>query len=234
MAGIAGKTIDQLTQITEIDDSMIIPLSVLDTATGRYVTRGITLPNLFKLIKNEIEATNNRVTETNEEVIKVNGRVDSTNSKIDETAEQFDEKITTVSQEIDQKIDENIGDVKFDINEVKIKNAYQDTALMNTLGYIAYNSTSILRLGGDIHEVAHKLDNTSSYVTDVVAYHIDNVTYSLNELASYTHSGFAENDRVDAEQEKQITTNTEVNAEQEDNLDAINEFHKNPWESWSD
>ena len=56
MAGtIIWKTINQLIQIEDTTGNEILPVSIKDEETCRYVTRSIMLNNILKLIVNAIK-----------------------------------------------------------------------------------------------------------------------------------------------------------------------------------
>lgn len=91
---VSGKTINQLIQIEDITGNEIIPLSMKNKETGKYVTRSITLNNMLKLIVNAIQSTNNRLSEAesnlDEKILNKTSELNSyINSKIDETNTKF-------------------------------------------------------------------------------------------------------------------------------------------------
>ena len=55
MPRIEGKTINELLRVEDITGAEIIPMSVFDEELSAYVTRGITLDNLFKTIYGMIQ-----------------------------------------------------------------------------------------------------------------------------------------------------------------------------------
>lgn len=213
---LSGKTINQLIQIEDITGDEIIPLSLKDEETGKYVTRSITLNNMLKLIVDAIKSTNNRLSEAesslNDKIITTTSELNDTlNSKIDETSLRFSEDIENLKIE-DVKINEQLG---------------------YTVAYTSYNSSAIMCLDNYVHDISSKLDDNSSYIIDV-SY---NLSYSISELASYTSylasyasEAFAENDRVDKQQQEEIITNSYLNAYQQSNIEQLAIVHANPWE----
>ena len=55
MPHIEGKTINELLRVEDITGAEIIPMAVFNEEIGSYVTRGITLDNLFKTIYGMIQ-----------------------------------------------------------------------------------------------------------------------------------------------------------------------------------
>lgn len=213
MAGtIIGKTINQLIQIEDITGNEIIPLSIKDEETGRYVTRSITLNNMLKLIADAIKITNNRLSEAennlNEKIVTTTSELnDALSSKIDETNLKFSEDIENLKIE-DVKINEQLG---------------------YTVAYTSYNASAILCLDTYVHDISSRLDKNSSYITDI-SYSISELASYTSYLASYTNSAFAENDRVDKQQQEEIITNSYLNSYQQNDIEALAYVHANPWE----
>lgn len=216
---ISGKTINQLIQIEDITGNEIIPLSVKNEETGKYVTRSITLNNMLKLIVNAIQSTNNRLSEAesnlNEKITTTASELNSyLNSKIDETNTKFSGDIENLKAE-DIKINEQLG---------------------YTVAYTSYNASAIIRLDTYMHDMSSKVDNTSSYITDI-SYNYNSLSYSISELTSYTsylssyaNAAFAENDKVDKKQQEEIRTNSQVNSYQQSDIEKLTDVHANPWE----
>ena len=216
---ISGKTINQLIQIEDITGNEIIPLSVKNEETGKYVTRSITLNNMLKLIVNAIQSTNNRLSEAesnlNEKIVTTASELNtSLNSKIDETNTRFSGDIENLKAE-DIKINEQLG---------------------YTVAYTSYNASAIIRLDTYMHDMSSKVDNTSSYITDI-SYNYNSLSYSISELTSYTsylssyaNAAFAENDKVDKKQQEEISANSQLNSYQENNINQLAYIHANPWE----
>lgn len=213
MAGtIIGKTINQLIQIEDITGNEIIPLSIKDEETGKYVTRSITLNNMLKLIVDAIKSTNNRLSEAennlNEKIVTTTSELNDTlNSKIDEANLRFSEDIENLKIE-DVKINEQLG---------------------YTVAYTSYNASAILCLDTYMHDISSRLDKNSSYITDI-SYNISELASYTSYLASYTNSAFAENDRVDKQQQEEIITNSYLNSYQQTNIEMLVCAHTNPWE----
>ena len=216
---ISGKTINQLIQIEDITGNEIIPLSVKNEETGKYVTRSITLNNMLKLIINAIQSTNNRLSEAesnlNEKIVTTASELNSSlNSKIDETNTRFSGDIENLKAE-DIKINEQLG---------------------YTVAYTSYNASAIIRLDTYMHDMSSKVDNTSSYITDI-SYNYNSLSYSISELTSYTsylssyaNAAFAENDKVDKKQQKEISANSQLNSYQQYDIEKLTDAHTNPWE----
>lgn len=209
---ISGKTINQLIQIEDITGNEIIPLSVKNEETGKYVTRSITLNNMLKLIVNAIQSTNNRLSEAesnlNEKIVTTASELNtSLNSKIDETNTRFSGDIENLKAE-DIKINEQLG---------------------YTVAYTSYNASAIIRLDTYMHDMSSKVDNTSSYITDM-SYSISELTSYTSYLSSYANAAFAENDKVDKKQQEEISANSQLNSYQENNINQLAYIHANPWE----
>ena len=209
---ISGKTINQLIQIEDITGNEIIPLSVKNEETGKYVTRSITLNNMLKLIVNAIQSTNNRLSEAesnlNEKIVTTASELNtSLNSKIDETNTRFSGDIENLKAE-DIKINEQLG---------------------YTVAYTSYNASAIIRLDTYMHDMSSKVDNTSSYITDM-SYNISELISYTSYLSSYTNAAFAENDKVDKKQQEEISANSQLNSYQENNINQLAYIHANPWE----
>lgn len=209
---ISGKTINQLIQIEDITGNEIIPLSVKNEETGKYVTRSITLNNMLKLIVNAIQSTNNRLSEAesnlNEKIVTTTSELNSyLNSKIDETNTKFSEDIENLKTE-DIKINEQLG---------------------YTVAYTSYNASAIIRLDTYMHDMSSKVDNTSSYITDMYN-DLSELTSYTSYLSSYANAAFAENDKVDKKQQEEINTNSSINSYQEHNITQLAYIHANPWE----
>ena len=216
---ISGKTINQLMQIEDITGEEIIPLSIKDEETGKYVTRSITLNNMLKLIVNAIQSTNNRLSEAenslNEKIMTTTSELnDSLNSKIDEANNKFSEDIDSLKAE-DVKINEQLG---------------------YTVAYTSYNASAIVRLDTYMHDMSSKVDSNISYIEDM-SYNYNILSYDLTELysytsylSSYTNSAFAENDKIDKQQKEDIAYQTYINAYQQTNINELVCVHDNPWE----
>ena len=209
---ISGKTINQLIQIEDITGNEIIPLSVKNEETGKYVTRSITLNNMLKLIVNAIQSTNNRLSEAesnlNEKIVTTASELNtSLNSKIDETNTRFSGDIENLKAE-DIKINEQLG---------------------YTVAYTSYNASAIIRLDTYMHDMSSKVDNTSSYITDM-SYNISELISYTSYLSSYANAAFAENDKVDKKQQEEINTNSYINSYQENNITQLTYIHAKPWE----
>ena len=209
---ISGKTINQLIQIEDITGNEIIPLSVKNEETGKYVTRSITLNNMLKLIVNAIQSTNNRLSEAesnlNEKIVTTASELNtSLNSKIDETNTRFSGDIENLKAE-DIKINEQLG---------------------YTVAYTSYNASAIIRLDTYMHDMSSKVDNTSSYITDM-SYNISELISYTSYLSSYANAAFAENDKVDKKQQEEISANSQLNSYQQSDLEKLTNLQANPWE----
>ena len=209
---ISGKTINQLIQIEDITGNEIIPLSVKNEETGKYVTRSITLNNMLKLIVNAIQSTNNRLSEAesnlNEKIVTTASELNtSLNSKIDETNTRFSGDIENLKVE-DIKINEQLG---------------------YTVAYTSYNASAIIRLDTYMHDMSSKVDNTSSYITDM-SYNISELISYTSYLSSYANAAFAENDKIDKKQQEEISANSQLNSYQQVNIEKLSYIHANPWE----
>ena len=209
---INGKTINQLIQIEDITGNEIIPLSVKNEETGKYVTRSITLNNMLKLIVDAIKHTNGRLTEAendlNNKIVTATSELnDSLNSKIDKTNMKFSGDIENLKAE----------DIK--INE----------QLSYTVAYTSYNASAIVRLGTYMHDMSSKVNDTSSYLTYMSNNLSELVSYT-SYLSSYTNAAFASNDEVDKKQQEEINTNSYINSYQENNITQLTYIHANPWE----
>ena len=209
---ISGKTINQLIQIEDITGNEIIPLSVKNEETGKYVTRSITLNNMLKLIVNAIKSTNNRLSEAesnlNEKIVTTTSELNDTlNSKIDEANLRLSEDIENLKTE-DTKINEQLG---------------------YTFAYTSYNSSAIIRLGEHIHDMSSKLNENSSYITDL-SYNISELESYTSYLSSYTNAAFAKNDEIDKKQQEEINANSQLNSYQQSDIEKLTDVHTNPWE----
>ena len=209
---ISGKTINQLIQIEDITGNEIIPLSVKNEETGKYVTRSITLNNMLKLIVDAIKSTNNRLSEAesnlNEKIVTTASELNtSLNSKIDETNTRFSGDIDNLKAE-DIKINEQLG---------------------YTVAYTSYNASAIIRLDTYMHDMSSKVDNTSSYITDM-SYNISELISYTSYLSSYANAAFAENDKVDKKQQEEISANSQLNSYQQSDIEKLTDVHTNPWE----
>ena len=209
---IIGKTINQLIQIEDITGNEIIPLSLKDKETGKYVTRSITLKNMLKLIVNAIQSTNNRLSEAennlNEKIVTTTSELNDTlNSKIDEANLRFSEDIENLKTE-DVKINEQLG---------------------YTVAYTSYNASAIVCLDTYMHNISSKLDTNLGYITDI-SYNISELESYTSYLSSYINTAFAENDRVDKQQQKEISANSYLNSYQQTNIEQLVDVHTNPWE----
>ena len=202
---ISGKTINQLMQIEDITGNEIIPLSVKNEETGKYVTRSITLNNMLRLIVNAIQSTNNRLSEAesnlNEKILTTASELNSyLNSKIDETNTKVLEDIENLKTE-DIKINEQLG---------------------YTVAYTSYNSSAIILLGEHIHNMSYDCNNLS--------YSISNLATYTSYLSSYTNAAFAKNDEIDKKQQEEISANTQLNSYQQYDIEKLTYAHTNPWE----
>lgn len=209
---ISGKTINQLIQIEDITGNEIIPLSVKNEETGKYVTRSITLNNMLKLIVNAIQSTNNRLSEAesnlNEKIVTTASELNSyLNSKIDDTNIRFSGDIENLKAE-DIKINEQLG---------------------YTVAYTSYNASAIIRLDTYMHDMSSKVNDTSSYITYMYN-DLSELTSYTSYLSSYTNAAFAENDKVDKKQQEEISANSQLNSYQENNINQLAYIHANPWE----
>lgn len=215
----SGKTINQLIQIEDITGNEIIPLSVKNEETGKYVTRSITLNNMLKLVADAIKSTNSRLSEAekdlNEKIVTTASELNDTlNSKIDDTSIKLSDDIESLKAE-DVKINEQLG---------------------YTVAYTSYNASAIVRLDTYMHDMSLKVENSSSYITDI-SYNYTNLSYSISELASYTsylssyvNYSFAENDKVDKQQQEEIIANSQLNSYQQSDIDKLINVQANPWE----
>ena len=209
---ISGKTINQLIQIEDITGNEIIPLSVKNEETGKYVTRSITLNNMLKLIVNAIQSTNNRLSEAesnlNEKIVTTASELNSyLNSKIDDTNIRFSGDIENLKAE-DIKINEQLG---------------------YTVAYTSYNASAIIRLDTYMHDMSSKVNDTSSYITYMYNDLSELASYT-SYLSSYANAAFAENDKVDKKQQEEISANSQLNSYQENNINQLAYIHANPWE----
>ena len=209
---VNGKTINQLIQIEDITGNEIIPLSVKNEETGKYVTRSITLNNMLKLIVNAIQSTNNRLSEAesnlNEKIVTTASELNSyLNSKIDETNTKFSGDIENLKAE-DIKINEQLG---------------------YTVAYTSYNANAIIRLDTYMHDMSSKVNDTSSYIAYMSNNLSELVSYT-SYLSSYTNAALAENDEIDKKQQEEISANSQLNSYQQSDLEKLTNLHTNPWE----
>lgn len=209
---VNGKTINQLIQIKDITGDEIIPLSVKNEETGKYVTRSITLNNMLKLIVNAIQSTNNRLSEAesslNEKIVTTASELNSyLNSKIDDANTKFSGDIENLKAE-DIKINEQLG---------------------YTVAYTSYNANAIIRLDTYMHDMSSKVNDTSSYITYMSNNLSELVSYT-SYLSSYTNNAFAENDEIDKKQQKEISANSQLNSYQQSDIEKLVNMQANPWE----
>lgn len=209
---VNGKTINQLIQIEDITGNEIIPLSVKNEETGKYVTRSITLNNMLKLIVNAIQSTNNRLSEAesnlNEKIVTTASELNSyLNSKIDDANTKFSGDIENLKAE-DIKINEQLG---------------------YTVAYTSYNANAIIRLDTYMHDMSSKVNDTSSYITYMSSNLSELISYT-SYLSSYTNAALAENDEIDKKQQEEINTNSSINSYQEHNITQLAYIHADPWE----
>ena len=209
---ISGKTINQLIQIEDITGNEIIPLSVKNEETGKYVTRSITLNNMLKLIVNAIQSTNNRLSEAesslNEKIVTTASELNSyLNSKIDDANTKFSGDIENLKAE-DIKINEQLG---------------------YTVAYTSYNANAIIRLDTYMHDMSSKVNDTSSYITYMSNNLSELVSYT-SYLSSYTNAALAENDEIDKKQQEEISANSKLNSYQQSDIEKLTNMQANPWE----
>ena len=209
---VNGKTINQLIQIEDITGNEIIPLSVKNEETGKYVTRSITLNNMLKLIVNAIQSTNNRLSEAesnlNEKIVTTTSELNSyLNSKIDDANTKLSGDIENLKAE-DIKINEQLG---------------------YTVAYTSYNANAIIRLDTYMHDMSSKVNDTSSYITYMSNNLSELVSYT-SYLSSYTNTALAENDEIDKKQQEEISANSQLNSYQQSDLEKLTNLHTNPWE----
>ena len=209
---VNGKTINQLIQIEDITGNEIIPLSVKNEETGKYVTRSITLNNMLKLIVNAIQSTNNRLSEAesnlNEKIVTTASELNSyLNSKIDDANTKFSGDIENLKAE-DIKINEQLG---------------------YTVAYTSYNANAIIRLDTYMHDMSSKVNDTSSYIAYMSNNLSELVSYT-SYLSSYTNAALAENDEIDKKQQEEISANSQLNSYQQSDLEKLTNLHTNPWE----
>ena len=202
---ISGKTINQLIQIEDITGNELIPLSLRDEETGKYVTRSITLNNMLKLIVDAIKSTNNRLSEAenslNNKIITTTSELNDTlNSRIDEANLRFSGDIENLKTE-DVKINEQLG---------------------YTIAYTSYNSSAIIRLGSHILDMSYNCNNLSYSISELASY----TAY----LSAYTNAAFAYNDIVDKQQQQEIIINSNINTYQESSINKLAYMHADPWE----
>ena len=209
---VNGKTINQLIQIEDITGNEIIPLSVKNEETGKYVTRSITLNNMLKLIVNAIQSTNNRLFEAES----------SLNEKIVTTASELNSYLNS-------KIDDANTKLSGDIENLKAEDIKINEQLSYTVAYTSYNASAIVRLGTYMCDMSSKVNDTSSYITYMSNNLSELVSYT-SYLSSYTNAAFAYNDEVDKKQQEEINTNSSINSYQENNITQLAYIHANPWE----
>lgn len=202
---INGKTINQLIQIEDITGNEIIPLSVKDEETDKYVTRSITLNNMLKLIVNAIQNTNNRLSQAENDL----------NDKI----------VTTVSElndSLNSKIDETNTKISEDIESLKI----QDDKINEQL---AYTNTYVSDISSKVDDATSHIADMS-YNYNVLSYGISELTSYTSYLSSYTNAAFAQNDITDSQQQEEISANSQLNSYQEHSIEILSNLHSNPWE----
>lgn len=202
---ISGKTINQLAQIEDITGNEIIPLSMKDKESGKYITRSITLNNMLKLIVNAIQNTNNRLSETENNL----------NDKIVTTA-------STLNNSLNSKIDETNAKLSGDIENLKAEDVKINEQLGYTVAYTSYNANAIIRLDSYIHDMSYSCSNLSSSVSELASY--------TSYLSSYTNAAFAKNDEIDKKQQEEISANVQLDSYQQINIEKLSYIHANPWE----
>ena len=209
---INGKTINQLIQIEDITGNEIIPLSVKNEETGKYVTRSITLNNMLKLIVNAIHSTNNRLSEAES---------------------NLNEKIVTTASELNSYLNSKIDDANTklsgDIENLKAEDIKINEQLGYTVAYTSYNANAIIRLDTYMHDMSSKVDSTSSDITDM-SDSVSGVISYTSYLSSYTNAALAENDEIDKKQQEEISANSQLNSYQQSDLEKLTNLHTNPWE----
>ena len=154
-------------------------------------------------------------------------------------------KYSTVSITLDnflkmvtKKIDENTSLIRvvghyayMNVNALNDKTAYNmevieqvDSRMQAELTYtninVAYNAEAIVRLGVNVDKIDDENDSNFSYIVN-----------TIGDLATYTHAGFAYNDMVDAEQQRNIELNAYVNAYQQGDINDMKVLHDIPWEN---
>lgn len=114
-----GKTISQLLRVTDITGKEIVPLDVYDEESGNYITRGITLDDMFKVIYNKIQEVNDKVVTHDTSINNLNNVTDTLNkniedvdqsiSNIEDAQTAFDNDLTTIKSDLTNKLNKVKG-----------------------------------------------------------------------------------------------------------------------------
>lgn len=203
----SGKTINQLDKITTVTGLELIPLAVADE-TGAYRTYSITLDNFLQLVNQRITNIDNKVDINSYTISAVANTAYSGILEVNNKAEQNAYNLITTKSELNSELNK-----------------------ANT--YISYNTSAIVRMDSDLHNIAYHQSETSSYVT-VITYALNELSAYTSNLSSYTHTEFTNNLITDFNQEKQIQENKELDITQQSYIDSFSYLHNNPWETMND
>ena len=196
MPKIEGKTINELLRVEEITGSEIIPMSVYSEETGAYVTRGITLDNLFKTIYGMIQ-------QANDELAYTNAYMNSYVSELREVDEQLHERDNELNSQIAKTNTyvsynaEGIVKLHNDFHDV-VSYAYTNVAYMNE--HLEEVTTYVTEEVGKINDGLEELQEKDVILTSYIEQNrqaIQETNEHLDEFESYTYQSINDiNERI--------------------------------------
>lgn len=210
-------------------------ISTLKTETTESISK---LEATDVEIKNNLSETNAYALNIGSEVYKISVDITGVTADIEglkaedvkikndlsETTSYVYSKVAENRESID-KLEAEDAKLYGYVGDLKAEDIHLNEELAKNVAYTAYNADAIHHTNLHLHEVAESLAYMNTYISE-------SITYNLDTLSAYTHSGFAANDVVDANQEHKIAYNADVNVAQESELRDIEEYHKNPWDQY--
>lgn len=159
MPKISGKTIDELLRANETDGTEIIPMSVYDKDKDAYVTRGITLNDLFKVLYDKIHETENNIAKTNMDL-----------GKYTEEMRLSDAALNAGLAKTSSMVNANAAAIVTMNNDMNGLSSYTYTNVGDLDYRVSYLASYVDASGGAvIHETVKNLEELRTYTYNAVA-----------------------------------------------------------------
>lgn len=136
-AHIEGKTINELARIDDITGQEIIPLAVLNEETGAYVTRGITIDNLFKVIYSKIQEAEQQTADVASEMSSYVAYLTSVDNKLSYNDKHLEEELVKTNTYVSYNA-EGIVDIHNELKDLESYTTYNVGYIYDHLGDESY------------------------------------------------------------------------------------------------
>ena len=137
VAHIEGKTINELARIDDITGQEIIPLAVLNEETGAYVTRGITIDNLFKVIYSKIQEAEQQTADVASEMSSYVAYLTSVDNKLSYNDKHLEEELVKTNTYVSYNA-EGIVDIHNELKDLESYTTYNVGYIYDHLGDESY------------------------------------------------------------------------------------------------